>query len=84
MSIDAEDLPPTEYLVGEVLAARIRLGEQCWTFPTSVRPAIKRLAERGLIGWKHGTLPKTCLVWFTEEGRDTFLWDEYQLPKDRV
>lgn len=83
-TIDPDELTPTEYLVGEVLAARLRLGEQCWTFPTRVRPALKRLEERGLIDYKSGVVAKTCLAWFTEAGRGTFLDDDYELPNARV
>ena len=33
MAEDTDSLPPTQYLVLDVLAARYRLGENAWTFP---------------------------------------------------
>lgn len=76
---DADELTPTEYLVGEVLIARERAGETHWTFPTRVRPSIKRLAERGIVGYKSGVVPKTCIVWFTDEGRKLFTYEDYDV-----
>ena len=38
--VDTDSLPPTQYLVLEVLAARARLGEACWTFPSRLKPAL--------------------------------------------
>jgi hypothetical protein len=75
---------PTEHLVLEVLAARHRLGEACWTFPSSVAPAATRLAGRGLVTWKHASIEKHILIWFTEKGRAEALSTTYASPLDRV
>lgn len=39
-----DGLPAAEYLVMETLAARHRLGEHFWTFPTRLRRVLKSLA----------------------------------------
>lgn len=61
-------MPPTEYLVMEVLAARWRLGQNVWTFPTSTLKAIRDLTDQGLVWWKHGTAEHTVLVRLTDAG----------------
>jgi hypothetical protein len=71
------ELPPTEYLVMEVLGARRRLGERTWTFPTSVRPALRRLEARDLIGWKSGIVENTCLAWLSLTGAKLWLLPGY-------
>lgn len=43
------EYPPTQFLVLEVLAARHRLGEPHWPFPQTCAPAIRSLAEKGLV-----------------------------------
>jgi hypothetical protein len=78
---DGYDLPPTQALVLEVLAARWRLGEKCWTFAAAHRPALRTLAERGLITWKDGSIERTCLAWLTVEGRKAALSDTYKGPR---
>jgi hypothetical protein len=75
-----KDLPPTQALALEVLAARARLGEPAWTFSARHAPALEGLAERGLVWWKHWTLPKTCLAWLTDEGRKVVLDVKYKPP----
>lgn len=74
------DLPPTQSLVLEVLAARYRLGEGAWTFSTRHRPALEGLAARGLLGWKHGVIERSCLAWLTAEGRSATLSAAYKAP----
>lgn len=37
---DVDKLPPTQYLIGEVLTARYRLGEPFWHFPLGLGRAI--------------------------------------------
>ncbi len=77
---DAWGLPPTQALALEVLAARTRLGEHVWSFSSRHRPALEALDRLGLAGWKHGTLPKTCLAWLTDDGRKTMLSATYKPP----
>lgn len=45
----ADGLPPTQYLLIEVLAARYRLGETYWTFPTRCLPTARQLEAAGLV-----------------------------------
>jgi hypothetical protein len=78
---DADDLPPVQALILEVLAARYRLGEGLWTFSTRHRAALKALEERGLVGWKPGIVYRTCLAWLTDEGRKAALSDTYKGPQ---
>lgn len=74
------DLPPTQYLVVEVLAARHRLGEHVWTFPTSVTAQMNALERAGLVGFKSGVMPGSLLAWLTEAGRKYALRDGYVPP----
>jgi len=75
-----DDLPPMQSLVLEVMCARYRLGENSWTFSTRHRRALEGLAERGLMGWKHGVMPRTCLAWLTDKGRESLLSNGYRAP----
>lgn len=75
-----DDLPPTEYLILEVLAARWRVGERVWTFPTRVNRALDSLAGKGLVGWKSGVVERTSLAWLTDGGRAEMLSDTYETP----
>lgn len=57
------DLTPTEELVMEVLSARRRLGENLWTFPSALKSTLRRLEDKGYIGWKGGIVENTLLAW---------------------
>lgn len=72
-----EELPPTEYLVMEVLAARFRLGEQQWPFPSRIKPALRSLETKGLIRFKDGIIEGSQSARLTPEGKDIFLFEEY-------
>jgi hypothetical protein len=71
-------------LVIEVLTARARMGEFYWTFSTRHRPALRALEDRGLIAWKEGIEPRTCIAWLTEPGRAIALSYAYQTPAVRL
>ena len=75
-----EDLPPTQSLVLEVLAARYRLGEQSWTFATRHMTALLALEHRGLIQKKPGSAPHSVTTALTTAGRAAALSAEYQPP----
>lgn len=81
--IAQESLPPTQYLMLEVLAARHRLGETCWTFPSTHTPTARALATLGLVGYKSGNVPQTIIVWLTEAGQDCCLSAQYTPPNQR-
>ncbi|MEW2474627.1 hypothetical protein AB0875_12630 [Micromonospora gifhornensis] len=78
--IDTDHLPPTQYLILEVLAARHRLGETTWTFPSRFRAVLHALADAGLIGWKSGVAPRSYIAWLTGAGRSAVLSDTYVAP----
>lgn len=61
-------LKPTEWLMMEVLAARRRLGEATWTFPSQFKRQAKVLQELDYVWWKHGTCQGTILVVLTDKG----------------
>lgn len=64
-----DGLTPTEYLVMEVLAARYRLGEDVWTFPSETVRAAKNLEAKGFVGWKSGVCENTLQLWLTDGGK---------------
>lgn len=81
MSTDFVDaLPPTQYLVLEVLAARERLGEHYWTFRTRDRPAIAALEELGLVWSRSAPTPNAVQVSLTDKGRAEVLAESYAAP----
>lgn len=80
MSDDELDLPPTQFLMAEVLAARYRCGEMTWTFPRSHKHIAKALEDRRLVWWKSGIVENTILVGFTDEGKKACLSADYVPP----
>jgi len=60
---------PTEELILEVLQARIRLGEDIWTFDSRLGPSVAKLEAKGLVGSKAGIVEHTVLVWPTSDGK---------------
>jgi hypothetical protein len=81
--VKTEDLPPTQFLVLEVLAARYRLGENVWTFPTSCMKPILALEAQGLVWHKSGTIERTRLVGLTKRGRSEAMYSGYRPPGQR-
>ncbi|MFE9955855.1 hypothetical protein [Micromonospora sp. NPDC005299] len=81
--LDTDELPPTQYLILEVLAARYRTGETLWTFPARFRSHIGQLADIGLIGWKSGVAPLTVMAWLTEAGKKASMSETYVPPNER-
>jgi len=78
--IDTDELPPTQYLILEVLAARARTSETLWTFPARLRSHIEQLADIGLIGWKAGVAPRTVMAWLTDAGKAATMSPPYVSP----
>lgn len=68
MSDILDGLTPTEYLVMDIMVARYRLGDDSWTFPTEVGPALERLSQRGYLSYKSGVVYRTLHAWLSEEG----------------
>jgi hypothetical protein len=83
--VNVDALPPTQYLILEVLGARHRLGEPFWTFPDRLRPAACALEAAGLVIWKHGVAARSIQVWLTHAGRAAALMPSYVPPiEDRI
>jgi hypothetical protein len=78
--VTTDDLPPTQYLIMEVLAARARLGETCWTFPTRLRAALTALQERGLLWFDSAPTPGDLRTFLTDHGRAEAMSATYQPP----
>lgn len=76
--------PPTQHLLLDLLAARARLDETCWTVPNRCRPAIGALAGHGLVEFKSATIPGHTLVWLTAAGRDAAMMTDYVPPSERT
>jgi hypothetical protein len=60
---------PTEYLVLDVLGARWRLGEDCWTFPSELSPTLDRLSRRYYLSFKAGVVQGTRIAWLESVGK---------------
>ena len=82
--VDADRLPPTQYLMLEVLAARYRLGEHWWTFPDRLKPAARALEQAGLVDIWSGQVENTFRAVFTEAGRAAAVADCYVPPDQRA
>lgn len=76
----ADDLPPTQYLILDVLAARYRCGESLWTFPSKLAVPLRALEDAGLVSVMHGVAPNTLRARLTEQGKAETLSLTYQLP----
>jgi|SRR5665647_3059053 len=73
-------LTPTEDLFLEVLAARVRLGETCWTFGSEHTRTARSLDAKGLIWWKGGIVEHTIRAFLTDAGRAACLSPTYRAP----
>jgi hypothetical protein len=74
-------ITPTEELMLEVLAARVRTGETCWTFNSRHRQAAGSLSQKGYVGFKAGIVERTIIVWFTDKGfKKMSLQKDYEFP----
>jgi hypothetical protein len=77
-----DSLTPTEFLMMEVLAARYRLGNGWWTFPSFCKPAARRLEAKNLITWKPYVIEKTIMANLTDWGYN--VWELYEpFPRER-
>lgn len=76
--IDVDSLPPTQRLILEVLAARYRTGESCWSFSTRDRQAIEALVKLGLVDSMGSPAPKTIRARLTDAGRTAVVISTYE------
>jgi hypothetical protein len=81
--LDQGALPPTQYLIIDVLAARARVGERMWTFPRQLGRALRALEDAGWLDYKSGVVQDTYQAWLTDEGRAAALYDGYTAPSVR-
>jgi len=81
---DVDALPPTQYLVLEVLGARHRLGENLWPFRSTLAPALRGLEQLGLVWTMHGSVENTVRAGLTEAGKDAVLSSTYTPPVFRL
>lgn len=76
-------LTPTEDLMMEVIAGRVRCGETLWTFEKRHARTARTLDAKGLVGWKWGIVENTIMVWFTPAGAAQTLSPNYKPPNKR-
>lgn len=76
-------LPPTQQLILEILAARLRLGEGLWPFPTKHIRAIKALEKAGLVRIIHGNVEKSVRVMLTPVGVKSMQQSDYRSPLEK-
>jgi hypothetical protein len=74
------DLPPTQYLIMEVLAARARTGETLWTFPSNLAVPLRALEDLGLLSVMHGITSGSLRAQLTDAGREHSLKAGYFPP----
>lgn len=86
--VDVNSLPPTQYLLLDVLQARYRMGESHWTFPTSLERHARKLEDLGVVWLRSGPAPGAFEVWLTDAGRELLLSQPWtspmSAPVDRV
>jgi hypothetical protein len=78
--VDIDSLPPTQLLILEVLAARHRLGERLWPFPSRLQPQVDALERAGLVEQMSGNVERSVRVSLTEAGSAAMLHGPYVSP----
>ena len=73
-------MTPTQDLLLEVLAARIRMGERFWTFDKRHAKALNQLADKGLVNVMHGIVQGTVRAALTKKGMAEYLDENYVPP----
>lgn len=74
------DVTPTEDLVMEVLAARVRGGGSCWTFENTHLRTLRSLQAKGLLQYDSAPTAKAKRAYLTDLGRETYLFSGYTEP----
>lgn len=77
-------LPLTQYLLMEVLAARRRLGEDSWTFPSRALQPLRKLEELGLVRVFGAATSGDVRATLTPTGLGGVLGADYTTPVDRL
>lgn len=76
-------LTPTEEVIIEALVARWRLGEQLWTFRSSLRQAANKLVEKGLVHDLGSTTGQDIRLRLTDAAQKRFGNPMYDPPERR-
>jgi hypothetical protein len=71
--LDLDYLTPTEDLVLDVLLARLRTGENYWTFNSKLLPTLKKLEARNLIWYKAAGVENAYSVWMEDAAKKHYL-----------
>lgn len=69
---------PTEELILETLQARIRLGENSWSYSSRLKPSFERLRIKGLVNFKSVPVENTLLAWPTAQGKILLFSEKYR------
>jgi hypothetical protein len=83
-SLNVDRLPPTQQLILEVLAARYRLGEQVWTFPSVHGKALRALERAGLAQLQNGIVEHSIRARLTDASQAAVLSAGYQPPNGGI
>lgn len=81
---NVDSLPPTQQLILEVLAARHRLGEQVWTFPSAHGKALRALEQAGLVNLLNGVVEHSIRARLTDAGRAAVISGDYEPPNGGI
>jgi DNA-binding MarR family transcriptional regulator len=76
------NLTPTEELILDTLAARLRTGEHLWTFTSTLAARMRRLEAAGLVTSMGGVTENTIRASLTAAGRDAWLSSSWVPPLD--
>jgi len=75
-------LPPVQYLIMEVLAARYRLGAHSWPFPSRMRNSLRALESYDFVTVQSDTMPGYIRAELTKLGRDSVVDPTYVVPSN--
>lgn len=78
------DLTPTEDLILEVLAARVRCGESCWVFDQRHQATLQALEAKGLLTFDVDPTGTALRAFLTDAGRTESLSEGYTEPVTRL
>ena len=78
--VDVDRLPPTQGLILEVLAGRLRTGERLWPFDSRLSRQMDALAALGLVNHLSGNVEKTVRASLTSAGEKVAFGSTYVSP----
>jgi DNA-binding MarR family transcriptional regulator len=83
MSEQTHGLTPTQDLIMDVLAARLRTGEHLWTFSSRQTQTAEALETRGLVSVMSGAVEYTIRVRLTDAGQKLVFGSTYISPIEK-